>query len=300
MDILQLKYFYALAQTQHVTKTAQQLHIAQPALTQTIHRLEKELGVKLFKSSGRNIVLTEYGIYLQKKLAPVIKALNEIPDELRELSGSRKKLIRLNVLAASNMITETVIEFKKTHEDVNFIFVQNNEEKDADMTIFTREFFQKPKNEEENYHVFTEKIFLAVPQTSEYAKRKSIALSEMSGKPFISLAGSRSLRNICDRFCMHAGFSPNVVFESDSPSAVQNLIGASQGVGFWPQYSWGAIDEKHMALIPISEPVCQRDIIIQLQNDDKESSFTKEYFEFLTGYFRESMDPVVKQKNVER
>ena len=44
MELLQLEYFYAVAKTQHVTHTAEQLHIAQPALTQSIHRLEKELG----------------------------------------------------------------------------------------------------------------------------------------------------------------------------------------------------------------------------------------------------------------
>ncbi len=291
MEILPLKYFYALAESQHVTKTAQQLHIAQPALTQTIRRLEKELGVKLFKTSGRNIVLTEYGMYLQKKLGPVLKALDEIPDDLRDLSASRKKLIRLNVLAASNMITETVIEFKKSHEDVNFIFVQNNEEQDADITIFTREFFVKPRIEADNYQVFTEKIFLAVPKDSEYAKREAIDLSEMAGKPFISLAGSRSLRSICDRFCMHAGFKPNVVFESDSPTAVQNLIGASQGVGFWPHYSWGNRDESHIALIPITSPVCQRDIVIQLHDNDKDSELVREYFGFLTKYFESRVIP---------
>lgn len=284
MEILQLKYFYALAQTQHVTKTATRLHIAQPALTQTIHRLEKELGVKLFKSSGRNIVLTEYGIYLEKKLGPVLKALDEIPGEIKDLSDSGKKLIRLNVLAASNMITETVIEFKKSHEDVNFIFVQNGEEKNADMTIFTMEVFQKPRNEEEKYHVFTEEIFLAVPNDSEYAGRENIKLAEVSDKPFISLAGSRGLRNICDRFCFQAGFRPDVVFESDSPAAVQNLIGASQGVGFWPQYSWGKRDENHMSLVPISEPECKRVIIIQLHNQHN-SEIVKEYFRFLGIFF---------------
>ena len=78
MEITQLKYFFALAQTQHVTRTAEQLHISQPSLTQSIHRLEKELNVKLFKNSGRNIILTECGKYLQRKIEPVLKALNEI------------------------------------------------------------------------------------------------------------------------------------------------------------------------------------------------------------------------------
>ena len=58
MELLQLEYFYAVAQNQHMTRTAEQLHIAQPSLTQSIRRLEKELGVPLFYRSGRNIALT--------------------------------------------------------------------------------------------------------------------------------------------------------------------------------------------------------------------------------------------------
>ena len=251
MEILQLKYFYALAQTQHVTKTAEQLHIAQPALTQTIHRLEKELGVKLFQTSGRNIVLTSAGNYLQDKLGPILKGLSEIPAELQELSSVRKKTLRINVLAASTVITDTIIDFQKLHSGISFRIVQNSQAEDADITVFTREFFQKPKNTKESYYIFTEKIFLAVPKPSQYSDRENISLSEMAGREFITLAGSRGLRSICDRFCMHAGFKPEVVFESDSPEAVKNLIGASIGVGFWPQYTWGKPDMSRMALIPI-------------------------------------------------
>ena len=70
MELLQLKYFYAVAKSLHVTNTAQELHVAQPALTQSIKRLESELGVKLIKTRGRNIVLTEYGEFLKGEIAP--------------------------------------------------------------------------------------------------------------------------------------------------------------------------------------------------------------------------------------
>lgn len=285
MELLQLKYFYALAQTQHVTRTAEKLHIAQPALTQTIHRLEKELGVKLFCSSGRNIVLTECGNYLRDRIGSVIKTLDAVPSELRELEGMRRNTLKVNVLAASTVITDTLIGFKKLHDGINFKIVQNSRPEDADITVFTKEIFKEPAAPKEEYYIFTEKIFLAVPKPSKYSRLEKINLQDAAEMEFISLAGSRGLRTICDRFCMHAGFSANVIFESDSPEAVKNLIGASMGVGFWPQYTWGKPDMSHMALIPIAEPDCQRDIIIQLHGQPDEQSMAWEYFQYLIQCF---------------
>ncbi len=285
MEITQLKYFYALAQTQHVTRTAEQLHIAQPSLTQSIHRLEKELNVRLFKTSGRNIVLTDCGKYLQKKLEPVLKALNEIPEEIQSITGDRKKMLKINVLAASTLITDTIIRYQKEHPEVRFQIVQNTETEDADITIFTREFFQQPQATRDSFYIFSEQIFLAVPKNSHYATRETISLREMSGKSFISLAGTKGLRSICDRFCLHAGFKPNVVFESDNASAVKNLIGASIGVGFWPQHTWENPEGSGMALVPISEPQCQRDIVVQLHHESESLEEAFLYYEYLVGFF---------------
>ena len=49
MELLQLRYFLTAAEYQHITKAAEHLQIAQPALSQAIHRLEAELGVPLFE-----------------------------------------------------------------------------------------------------------------------------------------------------------------------------------------------------------------------------------------------------------
>ena len=68
MELTQIKYFLEVARTEHVTKSAKTLCIVQPALTHAIHKLEDELGVKLFKTQGRNIKLTEAGDYFYKKV----------------------------------------------------------------------------------------------------------------------------------------------------------------------------------------------------------------------------------------
>lgn len=285
MELTQLKYFYALSQTQHVTKTAEQLHIAQPSLTQSIHRLEQELEVKLFRSSGRNIVLTECGKYLQKKIEPILNTLGEIPGELQALAGEQKKRLKINVLAASTLITDIIIAYQKSHPETMFQVVQNTETEDADITIFTRESFQPPIISKDHFYIFSEEIFLAVPTLSEYAEKSDVALKDIAGKSVISLAGTKGLRSICDRFCLHAGFKPNVTFESDNVSAVKNLIGAGIGVGFWPQHTWETPRGNDITLLPISEPKCQRAIIVQLHHESENHEEALHYYEYLMAFF---------------
>ena len=76
MELTQLRYFLEVARNEHMTKSAEKLHIAQPSLTKTIHNLEDELGVPLFVPSGRNIVLSEYGRYLKERLEPIMAELD--------------------------------------------------------------------------------------------------------------------------------------------------------------------------------------------------------------------------------
>lgn len=83
MELLQLRYFLTTAEYQHMTKAAEHLQIAQPALSQAIHRLESELGIPLFERKNRSIELNDAGRLLQKRLIPIISALDRIPGELK-------------------------------------------------------------------------------------------------------------------------------------------------------------------------------------------------------------------------
>lgn len=68
MELTQLTYFLTVAQMQHMTHAAEALHIAQPALTKSVQRLESELGVPLIARKGRGIALTPYGQRLADEL----------------------------------------------------------------------------------------------------------------------------------------------------------------------------------------------------------------------------------------
>lgn len=292
MELTQLKYFLEVARTQHVTKSAETLNVAQPALTQAIHRLEKELDVPLFAQKGRNIVLTPYGTFFYEKLRPLLSTLNSLPDQLHLMAKTENTTIHLNVLAASTLVTEAIIEYQKIDDEIR-IQIQQNEQNDFyDIGVTTRLFYQEPESPHNSIFVCTEKIYLAVPSSHKLAAGNSIRLAEAADEGFISLMGSRQLRLICDRYCQHAGFSAKIIFESDSPAAVRNMIAANMGIGFWPEFTWGKLDTDKVKLLEIEEPLCRRDIIIDYKLNKTDSSTVTDFFDFFTDFCRKKSKDV--------
>ena len=95
MELFQLKYFLAVAKYEHVTKAAESLHIAQPAVSQAIRHLEEEFDTPLFNRENRHITLNATGKMLQKRLTPIMAALDAIPDEIKEAAQQNQPVIHL-------------------------------------------------------------------------------------------------------------------------------------------------------------------------------------------------------------
>ena len=113
MELTQLRYFAEAARLQHITRAAEQLHIAQPALTQALHRLEAELEVPLFVQRGRGVVLTPYGELLKERAQEILRSADALKGEMQQMAKTQSSTVHMNVLAASYIVTEAVIGFKQ-------------------------------------------------------------------------------------------------------------------------------------------------------------------------------------------
>lgn len=290
MLLLQLKYFLAVAKYEHITKAAEQLHIAQPSLSQSMRRLEKELGVSLFEHRSRNIVLSEAGRQLVEIITPVIETMDSLPGRLKETQELHKKTIHLNIRAAASIITNGIISYKMLHPEIHFQVSQKEDPSGCDLCI-TSQISQSHKRvlesggegrEERIVKKILEETFdLAVPANSAYAKRPYIDLAETAGEGYIGMNSSKLIRAICEQFCMAAGFSPQIIFESDVPSAVENLIGAGLGVGFWPKYTWGPIKTSNVVLVPIRHPDCRREVLVTFYNHSQENPNVMDFYQYI-------------------
>lgn len=283
MELTQLRYFIEVADSLHMTESAARLHVAQPALSQAISRLERELGVMLFERVGRRLALTACGRFLRDRLRSPLSVLETIPRELAEMQEKESRTVRLNVVAASVRVTDAIIAYHRLHPEVQFSLLQGGEPQDCDLTVTTT---FPGENRREDAFVLEESIFLAVPTSGKYAGRDAISLAEVADEDFISLAGSRQFRSICDRFCMQAGFTPRTVFESDNLASVRNLIAARAGIGFWPEFSFGSPEIGAVRLLPISEPVCSRHLVIVRQRRES-AGCAADFYDFLCRFFTE-------------
>ena len=162
MELTQLYYFYIASRYEHMTKAARQLNVAQPALTQAVHRLEEELGVKLFDRKGRGVVLNPYGKVVAAHLEKVFSQLDTMKEELFRLSGNQSNLIRLNVLAASLLMTEILIAYKKQRPECMFQLMQNEANAECDLVISTVAKVEESTGVQGERQVFQENIYLEI------------------------------------------------------------------------------------------------------------------------------------------
>lgn len=122
MELRQLLYFLEVARKEHMSLAADNLHIAQSAVSRQISNLEEELGVQLFEREGRNIKLTYIGRMFAEKASIAINALGDAKQLINEYLDPERGSIRIGFPSslASNTLPQIINAFKKEHQDVRF------------------------------------------------------------------------------------------------------------------------------------------------------------------------------------
>src|SRR5215212_5793536 len=87
MELRQLRYAEAVARHRHFTRAAEDLHVAQSALSHQIKRLEAELGTELFERTSRSVVPTEAGEAFAARARRILAEVEEVRDDIDELAG---------------------------------------------------------------------------------------------------------------------------------------------------------------------------------------------------------------------
>lgn len=307
MDLNKLRYFLVVAETEHVTRAANMLGISQPALTRAIHRLEEELGVTLIAGEGRNIRLTEEGLFLKQQAAQAMRTLDEAEHAMKIFSTQWQQTIEVCIESASAVVVDAIARYSREHPEVAFAVSQDEEARSSDIVVktvsnitpvFASSHKEGPAVGETNASVtkakgmmdhakerFTERIGIAVPLSLHSSLPEMLSLADLRETHFICLAGRQGFRRQCDLLCKHYGFVPHLAFESDNPSVVRKMIALGLGVGFWPEHSWGPVDPEKTFWQPLVEEGFRRTISIELTSQGIEKPVARAFRRFLLTQF---------------
>ncbi|ASS71982.1 LysR family transcriptional regulator [Bacillus atrophaeus] len=237
MELLQLKYFQTVAFTEHMSKAAKLLNIAQPSLSLTIKRLEDELGTKLFERKGRNIQLSSSGKILLKHVNRIFTEIENAQMEIQSEEHQIANAIRISISNArflSKLISEYINCFPESKIQqgigVKSGIMTSLKKGDIDLGIASHPIQDE---EIESCVLINEDIVLVLPSNHRYADETEISLSQVADEPFISLANNEEYSGFTTSLCEKAGFSPNHAFEVDSNLLVE-IIKLDQGVALLP------------------------------------------------------------------
>ena len=214
MELLQLYYFKALAEREHLTQTAQSLMIAAPTLSATISRLEKELGVKLFDRVGRNIQLNENGRILLKYVNEMFNAMQNARTELRDLNDLSQKRVTVATTAES-LWTKAIHVFLETHPDIHVVHdTLKLDDLNQDTVCGKYDFIITAQRDLIDKDCWVYSVLyhdwpvLVFNEGHPFGGRESVDLIEAKYENFVALSKGYSSRRWFDETCAAAGFQP--------------------------------------------------------------------------------------------
>src|SRR5215510_5318270 len=289
MDLLQLHYFRTVARLEHVTRAAEELMVAQPALSKTIARLEAELGVPLFDRRGRRITLNTCGQAFLRHVERVFIEMEDGRQELADLAGLECGTVTV-AATTLRLLPDLLGAFRDRYPGVNFRLSQASTAEmqawlvsgEIDICLASAPIVCPAIR---SVALFTEEILLAVPPRHRLAGRGHIPLAEVTAEPFISVKRGYWSRDLTDEACLQAGFIPNIICEGDEPGALRSLVAAGLGVAFLPTSSQRAGAGPEVAWLHITEPVCERTVSLVWREDHYLSAAVRRFQQFAVEYF---------------
>ncbi|MHA0857932.1 LysR family transcriptional regulator [Paenibacillus sp. CMAA1364] len=293
MELRQLHYFMKVAQKEHVTQAAEELHVAQSAVSRQIHQLEQELGVDLFMQKGRNLQLTPVGHLFCKRVEVLMKDLEKAVAEVHEFLDPERGEIRLGFphSLGINLIPSVVAEFRKRYPNVRFRFKQGmypsliKDVISAEVDLA----FISPFPEEHDFVkgdvLLTEELFAILPSNHALADQESITLNQLKEDKFILFSKGYSLRPIVIEACHKAGFSPEIAFEGEETDTIRGLVGAGMGVSLLPEMAFFNSNPLQPARVRVTEPTITRTIGLIHRSDEKLPLVAQAFRNFLLEYF---------------
>lgn len=242
MELHQLRYFCAVAETGSFSRAAEQSHVSQPSLSQQIMKLEDEFGARLFDRLGRSVRLTEVGKTFLPRARSVLRELEAARGDVVERKDSIGGRVSVGVIptVAPYFLPARLTSFSRKFpqaaltivEEITPVLLDRLRASAIDVAILA---LPVRGHEFDTAALLTERLFAALPKNHKFAKRSALSLKDLRSEPFLLLRDGHCFRDTAVAACDRARLHPQIVFESGQFSSLLSMVGAGMGVSIVPE-----------------------------------------------------------------
>jgi DNA-binding transcriptional LysR family regulator len=270
MDLRQLRYLVALAEELNFTRAAANEHIAQPALSQQIRRLEDELGLALVERTTRHVSLTEAGALLVVRARRILAELEAAATELAAVRGVDTGHVTIGAMHTMGPVdlSLALAIFHERHPHVGLTVREASSEEMAEMLRIDEldlAFLSVTERVESHglglHQLLSEELVALLAPDHPLAGRRQVRMAELAGEPFISFRAGARLRELLFAAGRDAGFEPRVALESNESRRVRRLVSRGLGVAILPR-SDAIGPGAEVAVAALVQPSLRRDITL--------------------------------------
>ncbi len=254
MDLRRIRHFTVLAQTLNFSRAAERLHIAQPALSVSIQKLESELGTRLFERTPSGVRLTDSG---QAALVDARRLLyhgEQLTRAARDATAGTTGRLRIGFVGSAvyGLIPTLVPAFRAEYPDVELVLredtsariVQRLEEETLDIGLVRTPLMQPTTLE--LLPLQQDRFIAALPRSHPLAAAPRLSLAAFADEPFVlyTAADASGLHSAAMAACQSAGFVPQVAQQAIQVPTVLALVASGLGVALVPEVVRGFLGEK--------------------------------------------------------
>jgi LysR family transcriptional activator of glutamate synthase operon len=287
MELRQLRYLVALAEELNFTRAAANEHVAQPALSQQIRRLEDEVGLALVERTTRHVTLTAAGELLVVRARRVLAELEAAGTELEALRGIDTGHVTIGAMHTMGPVDLSVALalFHERHPNVGLTVREQSSEEMAEMLRVDEldlAFLSVTERVEAHglglHQLVSEALVVLLPPNHPLGGRGEVRMADLADERFISFRAGARLRELLFAAGRQAGFEPRVTLESNESQRIRRLVARGLGVAILPR-SDGEGPGAEVTVAPLVEPALRRDITLAWREGRRHAPAAAEFLE---------------------
>lgn len=243
LELRHLRYFVAAAELEHFGRAAERLSIVQPALSRQVRELEESVGTPLFERLPRGVRLTAAGRAYLDDARRILGDVDRAAARAREIATGQEGTLRVGFVETTvyhPRLPGVIAKFRRAHPRVRLELVQQPSAALGELVrneaLDLAFVFHPPENVPAlvKRPIVREAVRLALPRTHRLAVKRRIVLGDLCDEDFVWIPRSVSpvFHDRVVAACQKAGFTPRVVQEGSSDTAILSLVAVGAGLSF--------------------------------------------------------------------